>query len=66
MVQTKDIITAAAAGLARPMNQRLSTTPTWVLNRASRNAAQAAYRKDAAHPALPIAMLSSLSEASAQ
>ena len=32
---------AAEDGLFRPMNQRLSTTPTWVLKRASRNAAQA-------------------------
>src|SRR5690606_3439978 len=50
--QTKDTTRAAAAGLARPMNQRLSTAPTWVLKRARRRAAQAAYRNAAAQPTL--------------
>ena len=43
----------AEDGLFKPMNQRLSTTPTWVLKRARRSAAQATYRKAAAQPILP-------------
>src|SRR5690606_2875231 len=52
-VQTVAASTAAEGGLARPTKNRLSTVSTWVLNRASRIAAQAAKTKAAAQPNLP-------------
>ena len=48
------------------MNQRLSTVPTWLLKRASRSAAQAAYRKAASQPILPSVLPSSFIDISAQ
>lgn len=48
------------------MNQRLSTTPTWVLKRASRSAAQAAYRNAADQPTRPITLLSNFNADSDQ
>ena len=52
-VQMKAAISAAAAGEARPTNQRLSTCEACELKRASRNAPQAAYKKAAIQPNLP-------------
>ena len=48
------------------MNQRLSTCPTWLLKRASRSAAQAAYRNAANQPSLPAVAPSSFIDSSAQ
>ena len=48
------------------MNQRLSTTVTWVLKRARRSAAQAAYRKATAQPTRPITGSSNFSQDSDQ
>src|SRR3546814_4643667 len=48
------------------MNQRLSTLATWLLKRASRSAAHAAYRNAASQPILPSVPPSSFSDTSAQ
>ena len=48
------------------MNQRLSTFATWLLKRASRSAAQAAYRNAASQPSLPAVRPSSFIDASDQ
>ena len=52
-VQMKADISAAAAGEAKPTNQRLSTCVACELNRARRRAPQAAYKNAAIQPNLP-------------
>jgi len=44
----------------------LSTVPTWVLNRASRSAAQAAYRNATTQPTRPMTVPSNFSADSDQ